>query len=229
MEKKIAIAMLSTAVLVSGCASTGGFATAANGGCDPERTAAMGALIGAAAGFAISHGNANSSAQNNGAMALGAVAGGALSAGACVMINARTLQKKSAAEVEMAYKKANKGALPEYTRVEKYSTVILPNQTVQAQQNITVKSDLTVIEGSSEPLKRVQEKLILKDSSGKVMREFVKDVQTSGSKEYGSGGFENSFSWKFPANVSKGRYVLDTEVLVNGNKVANSSRVITLT
>lgn len=220
MERKIAIAMLSATVLVSGCASTGGFATAANGGCNTGMSTAVGALLGAAIGASV--GDSSSAAA-------GAAIGGALSAGVCVMINAHTLQKKSAAEVETAYKKANKGALPEYTRVEKYSTVILPNQTVQAQQNITVKSDLTVIEGRSEPLKRVQEKLILKDSNGKVMRELVKDVQTSGSKEYGSGGFENSFSWKFPANVSKGRYVLDTEVLVNGNKVANNSRVITLT
>ncbi|TCM67530.1 hypothetical protein EC844_10844 [Acinetobacter calcoaceticus] len=229
MKKQLTIAMLSTTLLISGCTSTGGFATASNGGCDTQRTAAVGAIVGAVAGFALSHGNANSSAQNNRAMALGSLAGGALSAGLCVMINANTVQKKSAAEVETAYKKSNKGVLPEYARVEQYSTVVLPNQTVQAQQNIIVKSDLTVIEGRSEPLSRVQEKLILKDPNGKVIRELVKDVQTSGSSEYGSGGFENSFTWKFPANVSKGRYVLDTEVLVNGQKVAHNSRVINLT
>ena len=40
--------------------------------------------------------------------------------------------------------------------------------------------------------------------------------------------FENSFNWKFPASVSKGQYLLDTELLVNGKKVANNSRTITL-
>ncbi len=220
MKQQLTIAILSTTLLVSGCASTGGLATGANGGCSTGMSTAVGALLGAAIGASV--GNSSSAAA-------GAAIGGAVFAAGCLMINANTVQKRSAAEVETAYKKANKGKLPEYTRVEKYLTVILPNQTVQAQQNITVKSDLTVIEGRSEPLQRVQEKFILKDSNGKVMRELVKDVQTTGSQEFGSGGFENSFSWKFPANVSKGHYVLDTEVLVNGKKVANNSRVITLT
>ena len=144
------------------------------------------------------------------------------------MINAHTIQKKSAAEVETAYKKANKGKLPQTTRVQQYSTVILPNQTVSANQNITVKSDLTVVEGIADPLQRVQEKLVLKDANGKVIRELVKDVQVSTAQGYSSGDFENSFNWKFPASVSKGQYLLDTELLVNGKKVANNSRTITL-
>ena len=72
--------------------------------------------------------------------ATGAAIGGAVFAAGCMMINAHTIQKKSAAEVETAYKKANKGKLPQTTRVQQYSTVILPNQTVSANQNITVKS-----------------------------------------------------------------------------------------
>ena len=99
MKKQLTIAMLSTTLLVSGCASTGGFATAANGGCDPERTAAVGAILGAVAGYALSNGNGNSSAQNNRAMALGTLAGGALSAGICVAINAKTVQKIGRAHV----------------------------------------------------------------------------------------------------------------------------------
>lgn len=220
MKKQFTIGMLSATLLISGCASTGGLAISANGGCNTGMSTAVGALLGAAIGASV--GNSSSAAA-------GAAIGGAVFAAGCLMINANTVQKKSAQEVETAYKKANKGSLPEYTRVEQYSTVILPNQIVQAQENITVKSDLTVIEGRLEPLQRVQEKFILKDSNGKVMRELVKDVQTAGSQEFGSGSFENSFSWKFPTNVSKGRYVLDTEVLVNGKKVANNSRVITLT
>lgn len=219
MKKQITITLLATTLLMSGCASTGGFATAANGGCNTGLSTAMGAILGAAIGASV--GNSSSAAT-------GAAIGGAVFAAGCIMVNAHTVQKKSAIEVENAYKKSNNGNLPTYTRVEQYSTVVLPSQTVQAQENITVKSDLTVIEGRSEALQRVQEKLILKDQNGKVVRELVKDVQTSGSQEFGSGGFENSFSWKFPANVSKGRYTLDTEVLVNGNRVANNTRYITL-
>lgn len=207
-------------LFISACTSTGGLAVGSKKGqCDTGMSTAAGVLLGAAIG---------ASTGDRRFAATGAMLGGALFAAGCIMINAHTVQKKSALEVETAYKKSNKGVLPERARVEQYSTVILPNQVVQAQQDITVKSDLTVIEGRSEPLTRVQEKLILKNENGKVLRELVKDVQTSGSQEFSSGSFENSFTWKFPTNVSKGKYVLDTEVLVNGNKVANNSRIITL-
>ena len=219
MKKQITMTLLVTTLLMSGCASTGGFATSANGGCNTGMSTAIGAILGAAIGASV--GDSSSAAA-------GAAIGGAVFAAGFVMINAQTIQKKSAIEVERAYKQSNNGSLPAYTRVEQYSTIVLPNQTVEAQESITVKSDLTVIEGRSEALQRVQEKLILKDQNGKVVRELVKDVQASGSQEFGSGGFENSFSWKFPANVSKGRYTLDTEVLVNGNRVANNTRYITL-
>mgnify|MGYP006352740819 FL=1 len=219
MKKAISITMLSSAILVSGCASTGGLATSANGGCNTGMSTAVGALLGAAIGASVG---------DSTYAATGAAIGGAVFAAGCMMINAHTIQKKSAAEVETAYKKANKGKLPQTTRVQQYSTVILPNQTVSANQNITVKSDLTVVEGIADPLQRVQEKLVLKDANGKVIRELVKDVQVSTDQGYSSGDFENSFNWKFPASVSKGQYLLDTELLVNGKKVANNSRTITL-
>ena len=219
MKKSMSIAMLSSALVVSGCASTGGLATSANGGCNTGMSTAVGALLGAAIGASVG---------DSTYAATGAAIGGAVFAAGCLMINAHTIQKKSAAEVETAYKQANKGQLPQQTRIQQYSTVVLPNQTIQANQSITVKSDLTVVEGIAEPLQRVQEKLVLKDTSGKVIRELVKDVQVTNGQDFGSGLFENSFSWKFPTNVSKGRYVLDTEVLVNGLKVANNSRAITL-
>lgn len=224
MKKQLTIAMLSTTLLVSGCASTGGFATAANGGCDPERTAAVGAILGAVAGYALSNGNGNSSAQNNRAMALGTLAGGALSAGICVAINAKTVQKQSAMAVEQKYKQQY-GSLPAQTRVTQYKTD-LDSMTVNVGENVVVRSELYVVEGTKLPLSSLKETLILKDSKGKVLKTITKDLTQSGSSS--SGEFENSFSWKFPANVSKGNYTIETELLVNGNKVANNRKILNL-
>ncbi|MEG0406018.1 MAG: hypothetical protein RR285_03940 [Acinetobacter sp.] len=224
MKKQLTIAMLSTTLLVSGCASTGGFATAANGGCDPERTAAVGAILGAVAGYALSNGNGNSSAQNNRAMALGTLAGGALSAGICVAINAKTVQKQSATAVEQKYKQQY-GSLPAQTRVTQYKTD-LDSMTVNVGENVVVRSELYVVEGTKLPLSSLKETLVLKDSKGKVLKTITKDLTQSGSSS--SGEFENSFSWKFPANVSKGNYTIETELLVNGNKVANNRKILNL-
>lgn len=106
--------------------------------CDPERTAAVGAILGAVAGYALSNGNGNSSAQNNRAMALGTLAGGALSAGICVAINAKTVQKQSATAVEQKYKQQY-GSLPAQTRVTQYKTD-LDSMTVNVGENVVVRS-----------------------------------------------------------------------------------------
>ena len=106
MKKQFTIGMLSVTLLISGCASTGGLATSANGGCNTERTAAMGALIGAAAGFAFLMGNNNSAAIALGALPVGHYLR------VCVAINAKTVQKQSATAVDKKYKQANKGSLP---------------------------------------------------------------------------------------------------------------------
>src|SRR5574344_2892520 len=60
------------AMVLTGCQSTGNNL----GGVEYDKTA-LGTLIGAAAGYGISKGNANTSRQNNRAAAIGAVLGGA--------------------------------------------------------------------------------------------------------------------------------------------------------
>ena len=60
------------AMVLTGCQTTGNNI----GGVEYDKTA-LGALIGAAAGYGVSKGNANSSSQNNRAAAIGAVLGGA--------------------------------------------------------------------------------------------------------------------------------------------------------
>lgn len=225
MKKIGAITTISFSLIISGCASNGGLAMASNGGCDMGVSSSVGALLGAAAGYAVSKGHKNSSSQNNRAIAIGALAGGALSAGICLAINARTLQTKSALDVEQQYTVQN-GSLPDQTEVKQYSTALSPGNIISTNNNIVVRSDLLVVEGQKIPLSNLKETLVLKNADGKVLKTITKDVTQTGS--YGSGEFNNSFTWKFPANVSKGRYTIETDLYVNGNKAGNNVKYFTL-
>ena len=97
---------------------------------------------------------------------------------------------------------------------------------VRANDKVTLQSAVKVVEGQQEPLKSVKETMVLKNEAGKVLNTVTKDITQTGA--YGSGAFENSFTWAFPANVSKGKYIVETELLVNGNKVATKRQPITL-
>ena len=70
--RALAISAVVGAMVLTGCQSTGNNI----GGVEYDK-AALGTLIGAAAGYGISKGNANTSSQNNRAAAIGAVVGGA--------------------------------------------------------------------------------------------------------------------------------------------------------
>ena len=70
--RALAISAVVGAMVLTGCQSTGNNI----GGVEYDK-AALGTLIGAAAGYGISEGNANTSRQNNRAAAIGAVVGGA--------------------------------------------------------------------------------------------------------------------------------------------------------
>ena len=68
--RALAISMLVGAVALTGCT------TDPTTGQTSVNKTAVGAVLGAAAGYGISKGNANSSAQNNRAIAIGAIVGG---------------------------------------------------------------------------------------------------------------------------------------------------------
>ena len=72
MRAMLVTAAVAGAVALTGCQTTGNNL----GGVEYDKTA-LGTTIGAAAGYGISKGNANTSAQNNRAAAIGAVLGGA--------------------------------------------------------------------------------------------------------------------------------------------------------
>ena len=72
MRALLITAAVAGAVALTGCQTTGNNI----GGFEYDK-AALGTVIGAAAGYGISKGNANSSSQNNRAAAIGAIVGGA--------------------------------------------------------------------------------------------------------------------------------------------------------
>ena len=72
MRAMLVTAAVAGAVALTGCQTTGNNL----GGVEYDKTA-LGTVIGAAAGYGISKGNANTSRQNNRAAAIGAVVGGA--------------------------------------------------------------------------------------------------------------------------------------------------------
>ena len=223
IKKLTTLSVLSLSVIVSGCASNGGLATASSDGCNVGVSSALGAVLGAAAGYAVSKGNSNTSAQNNRAVALGALAGGALSAGICIAITAKTVQKRSAAAVEQEYKQQH-GALPSQTKVTQYSTS-LGSTVVSTDNNVFVNSDVVVIKGVNDLLPTLRETLTLKDSTGKVLTTKTKDVTQTGT--YDSGDFGNSFTMKMPSNVSKGVYTIETDLIVNGKKAKSNIKQFT--
>lgn len=222
MKKVIAISVLTFSLAISGCASNGGLATSTSGGCNTGVSTAVGALLGAATGYAISKGNGNSSAQNNRAIALGAMAGGASGYGACIAIN-ETVRKKSDAQVKQEYTRKY-GVLPAQTKIEQYTTNIDNGRTVRTGEKVFVSSNIYVIEGQKEPILTIKETITIKNESGQILgKTATKDMK---QKDGNSGDFGNSFTLTFPD--AKGNYVVETGVLVNGNKVAKSSKPITL-
>ncbi|ESK54453.1 MAG: OmpA family protein [Moraxellaceae bacterium] len=72
MRALVISTLVGAGLVLSGCQTTGNNI----GGVEYDK-AALGALIGAAAGYGVSRGNANSSSQNNRAAAIGAILGGA--------------------------------------------------------------------------------------------------------------------------------------------------------
>lgn len=75
MRALVISTLVGAGLVLSGCQTMSGQGND-NGGVSYDK-AALGTLIGAAAGYGISKGNANSSSQNNRAAAIGAILGGA--------------------------------------------------------------------------------------------------------------------------------------------------------
>jgi hypothetical protein len=205
---------LAVTTAMSGCTTTGGI-VGSHGAetCNPGMSAALGAIVGGALG-----------ATRNGATAVkGAVAGAAVGALACMAVNFHSRQTHDAATVEAEYKRKHANTLPAVPTVTAYETSVEPRAQVMAGQNVEVRSNLKIVDGTQQHVSSVREELVLLDTNGKEFRRVGKDVQSKAG-----GGYENSFSFAFPKGVSQGIYKMHTELLVNGQVAAHSGEQLQL-
>lgn len=199
--KKMTCMICALAILVSGCATTGGPNGAGNDSSDKNtalRCAAfgtIGALIGAGLGGTK-----------------GAVKGAIAGLAACAIIEISSLQTKKADEVEAQYKVANKNQLPTASKIDTYSSFVTPSGVAKAGDAIKVQSTIRVIAGTNEPIQEVKEVLIAYAPTGEEFKRGEKKVnETAGSGEY-----DNSFTLKLPQGAPQGYYKLTTQVFLNG-------------
>jgi hypothetical protein len=176
------------------------------GECNP----ATAALIGAALGAMIADDNRTK----------GAAIGAGLGALACYIINAQSKQTRPPADVEGQYRAENQGTLPEQPLVTAYDTAFNAGGGVKAGQEARVVSNITLVQGSKEPVRDVVEVLEVFESGdpGKVMLRAEKKADPGVT----AGGIQNTFTIRLPDSLSAGSYPARTALYVNGKLVGEN-------
>ncbi len=221
IKRSIRLGSTFTIVLVvAGCASlpTNGLATAGQpgrsvqSGCNSVESGVVGALIGGLIG-AATHGK-------RGAM-IGAVTGAAVGSLGCALYNARyrSQQIASARTVDRNYTRSHGGQLPTQTVVTSYTSALQPNDNVVAGHKANLESQLTVVRGRAAALPEVKEQVILLSPDGRQLTKFVKPATAVN----GSGEYRTNFSFTLPKGVERGRYIIHTTVIVNGEPVRSNT------
>ena len=163
---------------------------------------------GAAAGAAVS------GANDKGA---GVLIGGVAGMAACFAINAKSVQTKTAQEVEQQYKTSGKKQ-PAQPELVSYDTSIQPGMAIKRGQPITVVSNIVAINGATQPISEIKEEIrLFAPNEAKPLKEGSKIANTKG----GSGGYENTFTITLDERAPQGIYRIETSVAVNG-KPANT-------
>lgn len=209
LKQALALALMTT--MLAGCVTPpGGTDASAQQDQDKDPCSVGGsALVGAATGALL-----GALIDGKRGALRGALAGGAVGATACVAVNAKSRQTKSAAQVEKEYVKA-RGRLPAEPQVLSYQPQ-LATSVVQRGQPIHVNSVVELVNGAKTPITEVREELVVYDQEGKPFK--------TGSKPLvnGSGGrFENNFELTMPKAASQGVYAMKTNLYVNGQLAAS--------
>jgi hypothetical protein len=207
--KKIVRDTVAALVVISvvGCAASGD--QTADGGsdeCSSLKTGAAGMLIGAALGAAVN--GSKGAAQ-------GAVAGAAIGAIGCMTMNYKTKKVRSAEVVNDDYIRDHK-QLPATPVVTAYE-LSAPRSAVRGQA-VNVNSAITVVDGQSQPIRSIEEKLYIVSPDGK-----RKALKTKAPMSLDGGGeYNNSFSFSPPEGAPEGSYKLESELYIN-EKIADKS------
>jgi hypothetical protein len=205
----IGLMVAALALAGAGCQSVGG--TQGDGGGDPCNPA-VGALAGAALGALIGGTTGNGGGRR---AAIGAAVGAGAGAIACVAFNAYSKQTRSAQEVNQDYRQAHGGQAPAEPTVTAYTMSVNPAAGVQPGSTAEVTSNMTVVDGRTQPVGQIKEALTLSGPDGQMRHEKV--VNPNGG---GGGSYQNQFQIKLPAGLAEGSYRVRTQLYVNGQMQA---------
>jgi len=196
-------------IAIAGCAANGRGMAQGDEDCSAAKSAGAGALIGGLLGAAIN--------GRDGAMK-GAAAGAVVGGLGCMAMNYHTKQVRSAAQVNKEYQNKH-DSLPDKPVVTSYS-ITAPKQVVRGN-NVSVNSEITVVDGRKQSVDRVEEKLFIVDSDGQRKQIKSKEAKSAGMNQ--GGEYQNSFSFTPPNGVAQGNYRLESEVYVN-DKLAKTAQ-----
>ncbi len=205
---KLPVVAVTVAALLAGCAHNKQRA-ADEEPCNPV----AGALIGGAVGALIG------GDRNRGA---GAAIGAGLGALACMVINYRTEQTKSAEQVGAEYRRANNNQLPPAPVVTAYRTETTKPR-AKGGEEVVVRSAIEVVPGRNEPLKELREEFSIVDPKGVERSKLVKTPAPAGSQ---GGGYVSTLQFTFPNGVPPGAYQVQSRLFVNGKPAQNSNVLI---
>lgn len=151
----------------------------------------------------------------------GAYVGTAAGIAACFVINAQSRRTRSAQEVEADYR-ARHAELPVQPEVVRYDTRLsAPN--VRRGEPLKIVSDIEAVDGRNAPVQQVKEQIRIYEP-GKSQP--FKTGEKVASTTSGSGGYENTFTITFPASMPQGRYAIETDLYVNGERAERGTQQI---
>ncbi len=211
------IAVVVTALFAAGCATPGGGGSQASGGATGQCDAGIAALAGAVVGGLLAQGNNR---------VRGAALGAGLASLACVAWNYNVKQTKTAEQVQTEYKAANRGQLPERSKVTGYETRFDPNAKVSPGGKMTVVSNIEVVQGAKDQKPLLEEELTLVRPDGSEVKSRKK-----ANENQGAGAYMTSYSMTMPTGVPQGVYPVKTALFMNGERVASkdmSMQVVSL-
>jgi len=151
----------------------------------------------------------------------GAYVGAAAGIAACFVINAQSRRTRSAAQVESDYR-SRYSQLPESAEVVHYQTS-LPGNSVRRGEPLKIVSNVEAVSGRQQPIREVKEQIRIYEPG---QSEPFKTAEKVASESAGSGAYENTFTVTFPSNMPQGRYSIQTDVFVNGERLDKGSNQI---
>lgn len=198
---------------VSGCATTGGSMSAEAASSSVECNEWLAAGIGAVLGGAL--------AGSRDRLA-GAAAGATVGVLACIAFNHYAQQTKSARQVQEDYQAKNAGRLPETTKLVRYDSRIEPSNKVSPGKQVTLVSDIEVVQGSRESAPaRLEEEIVLVRPDGKETK-----ARKAVNEGKGAGAWRSMFTIKLPQGVPQGEYPVRTVLYIDGRQVGSRETML---